>query len=85
MHCPRCQHENPVGVKFCGECGARLEALCPACQASNPATNKFCGQCGATLGQVVASNLTSPQAYTPKHLAEKFHAVIKAAGLEGSQ
>ncbi|MGZ8483789.1 MAG: zinc-ribbon domain-containing protein, partial [Candidatus Binatia bacterium] len=24
MNCPRCQHDNPVGVKFCGECGARL-------------------------------------------------------------
>ncbi len=34
MTCPRCQHENPAGVKFCGECGARLESLCPACQAS---------------------------------------------------
>src|SRR4030095_6246524 len=21
MQCPRCQHDNPVGEKFCGECG----------------------------------------------------------------
>jgi hypothetical protein len=21
MQCPRCQHENPAGQKFCGECG----------------------------------------------------------------
>jgi hypothetical protein len=25
MKCPRCQHENPASLKFCGECGARLE------------------------------------------------------------
>src|SRR5713226_9663990 len=24
MQCPRCQHENPIGQKFCGECGTRL-------------------------------------------------------------
>jgi hypothetical protein len=26
MHCPRCQHENPSGQKFCGECGTPLTA-----------------------------------------------------------
>ena len=24
MQCPRCQHENPTGQKFCGACGASL-------------------------------------------------------------
>jgi hypothetical protein len=24
MKCPHCQFENPSGVKFCGECGAKL-------------------------------------------------------------
>ena len=24
MRCPRCQHENPRGQKFCGECGTPL-------------------------------------------------------------
>ncbi|MGH7827009.1 MAG: double zinc ribbon domain-containing protein, partial [Candidatus Binatia bacterium] len=49
MQCPLCQHENLSGVKFCGECGARLESACPACGTSNPPTNKFCGQCGVSL------------------------------------
>ena len=48
MRCTGCGHENPTG-KFCGECGARLQALCPACQATNPPTNKFCGECGGPL------------------------------------
>ena len=83
MHCPRCRHENPPGMKFCGECGAPSEALCPSCQASNPSTNKFCGQCGATLGQVVASNFSSLQPSTPKHLAEKI--LTSKSALEGER
>src|SRR5437867_9217107 len=72
MKCSRCQHENPVGVKFCGECGARLETACLSCGASNPPGNKFCGQCGASLVQAApSSKFSSPQTYTPKHLAEK--------------
>ena len=84
MHCLRCRHENPPGVKFCGECGARLEGVCPSCKAANPPTNKFCGQCGATLGQTAAaSNFTSPQSYTPKHLAEKI--LTSKSALEGER
>jgi signal transduction histidine kinase len=25
MQCPRCQHQNPAGQKFCGECGTPLQ------------------------------------------------------------
>src|SRR5262245_16974837 len=71
MRCPHCQHENLADMKFCGECGARLESLCPSCSASNPPENKFCGQCGASLVQARSAKMTSPESYTPKHLAEK--------------
>src|SRR5215472_4573416 len=27
VRCPRCQHENVVGAKFCVECGARLTSV----------------------------------------------------------
>ena len=84
MKCPRCQHENPSGVKFCGECGARLELLCPSCRASNPPTNKFCNECGGTLHiGAAAAQFTSPQAYTPKHLAEKI--LTSKSALEGER
>ena len=49
MQCPQCRHENAASVKFCGECGARLQSVCPSCQASNPPTNKFCQECGVRL------------------------------------
>ncbi|MFQ5990430.1 MAG: zinc ribbon domain-containing protein, partial [Candidatus Methylomirabilales bacterium] len=84
MQCPRCQHENPSGVSFCGECGARLETLCPGCQASNPPTNKFCHKCGAPLTQAPsATKFAAPDAYTPKHLAEKI--LTSKSALEGER
>src|SRR5258707_2809139 len=84
MNCPRCQHDNPAGVKFCGECGARLESVCVACGAANPPGNKFCGECGAALTQIgPTSKFASPQAYTPKHLAEKI--LTSKSALEGER
>ena len=77
MQCSRCQHENASGAKFCGECGGRLEAACPSCQTVNPPTNKFCQECGAALTAAGApapageTRFTSPDAYTPTHLARK--------------
>ena len=84
MHCPRCQHENPAGVRFCGECGAPLESVCAACGAANPLANKFCGQCGGSLTPPGAtSKIPSPQAYTPKHLAERI--LTSKSALEGER
>ena len=84
MNCPRCQHDNPSGVKFCGECGARLESACTSCGAANPPGNKFCGQCGAALVQApAAAKVSSPEVYTPKHLAEKI--LTSKSALEGER
>ena len=84
MKCSRCQHENPSGVKFCGECGARLESVCAACGATNPPGNKFCGQCGTALAQAMTpTKFSSPETYTPKHLAEKI--LTSKSALEGER
>src|SRR5262245_47247936 len=83
MRCARCQQENPAGQKFCGDCGARLVTGCPACGSSNPPGQKFCGECGAPLTPGDLPKLTSPEAYTPKHLAEKI--LTSKATLEGER
>ena len=84
MNCLLCQHDNPAGVKFCGECGARLESACTACGAANSPGNKFCGQCGASLVQAMPSwKLASTEIYTPKHLAEKI--LTSKSALEGER
>jgi ribosomal protein L40E len=84
MRCSRCQQENPVGVKFCGECGTKLEVRCSQCGVGNPPTNKFCHECGTALSAgAPESTLPSPVAYTPKHLAEKI--LTSKAVLEGER
>jgi len=49
MQCPKCQFENPAGINFCGECGAKLERLCPSCNSLSPLSFKYCGECGHSL------------------------------------
>jgi class 3 adenylate cyclase/tetratricopeptide (TPR) repeat protein len=72
MTCPGCSQENVAGARFCGGCAAPLEVICVACQAPNPPGNRFCHQCGGVVGPgSTAGQFASPQAYTPKHLAEK--------------
>ena len=51
MECPKCKFENRDGVKFCEECGAKLELECSACKANIPPGRKFCGKCGYDLSK----------------------------------
>ena len=54
MRCSRCGIENPIGKKFCGDCGAPLANLCPKCGADNPSGKRFCGECGTSLAAAPA-------------------------------
>ncbi len=84
MRCAECRHENPAGMNFCAQCGARLTSRCAACGTANPPTNKFCGQCGASLSQAAAAlKFSSPEAYTPRHLVEKI--LTSKSALEGER
>ncbi len=80
MKCPKCQTENPENLKFCGECGAKLEKICPHCNSSNPPQFKFCGECGHDLtlpSKPIPKELSFDeklakiQQYLPKGLSEK--------------
>ena len=83
MQCPRCQHENPPGMKFCGECAAPLSSMCQSCGAANPPGHKFCGQCAAPLRTATTAPSVAPESYTPKHLAEKI--LTSKTALEGER
>jgi hypothetical protein len=76
--CPGCARDNPAAARFCGGCGAPLEARCPACQSAIPPGNLFCHQCGASLEAAL-----SPRTYTPRHLAEKI--LTSASALQGER
>ena len=62
--CARCRHASPPDARFCGACGAALEARCAACEATNPPGNRFCHRCGAALGSI-EPQFAAPQSYTP--------------------
>src|SRR6516164_7957472 len=85
MQCPRCQHENRPGSKFCLECGASLGLVCTSCGAGLPAGSRFCYKCGTAINGVPTgrARFTSPETYTPKHLAEKILSYRSA--LEGER
>jgi class 3 adenylate cyclase len=90
MQCPQCQGENPERAKFCLECGTRLALTCGQCGTELPPNAKFCLECGQPAGARPAApaaspahRFTSPQAYTPQHLAER---IIGSRGaLEGKR
>jgi class 3 adenylate cyclase/tetratricopeptide (TPR) repeat protein len=59
---------------------------CASCGFSNESGLKFCGGCGAPLGAAPATATTksaSPDAYTPKHLAERI--LASKTALEGER
>jgi membrane protease subunit (stomatin/prohibitin family) len=54
--CPKCGVQNPQAAKFCGSCGAPLQAggvNCPKCGTANAAGAKFCSSCGGPLQAAV--------------------------------
>jgi class 3 adenylate cyclase/tetratricopeptide (TPR) repeat protein len=76
MKCPQCQFENPLGMKFCGRCGAKLPVVCSHCGTEIPQGFKFCGECGSPVSARDAEPAQLPRHppvhdYTPPHLAEQ--------------
>jgi len=89
MKCPRCQHDNHPGAKFCEECAAPLPRSCANCGAQLSPAAKFCSECAHPTGSTSASTglaappLPLPEMYTPKHLAERI--LNSKAALEGER
>ena len=87
MTCARCHQEAPADAEFCPECGAPLAVVCAQCGTGNAPRHKFCKKCGQPLNAsaeaTVVAKLPAPEAYTPKHLAEKI--LTSKAVLEGER
>lgn len=87
MICPKCKFDNPAGMTFCGRCGTPLSRLCPSCGFENPLDFTFCGKCGYDLRRpaeaVSALRRGEPQAYTPRHLADKI--LTTKSAMEGER
>ena len=80
MKCPKCQADNREGIRFCEDCGAKIELKCPNCGAEILLGKKYCGECGHNLGippEVKPKELSFDeklakiQRYLPKDLTQK--------------
>jgi class 3 adenylate cyclase/tetratricopeptide (TPR) repeat protein len=80
MKCPKCRFDNSEGIKFCVECGNKLDIICPKCGYGNLPSHKFCGECGHEFRKPSEAplkdlsfdeKLTKIQRYLPKGLTEK--------------
>ena len=78
MRCPSCGHDNPVGQRFCGECGTPLAALCSSCGASNPPGQRFCGECGTPLGRAAAVATPNAEEREPSTTERRLVSVLFA-------
>ena len=89
MKCSNCAHENRTGARFCEECAVPLERACAYCGAQLAPTAKFCSECAHPAGLApppmppTAPRFGAPEAYTPRHLAEKI--LTSKAALEGER
>jgi class 3 adenylate cyclase/tetratricopeptide (TPR) repeat protein len=88
MNCPKCRHENEEGARYCEECAAPLGRACAKCGRPLSPTAKFCPGCAhpvALSAENLAkiTGLSSPESYTPKHLAEKI--LTSRTALEGER
>ena len=84
MQCPECAAENREGVRFCEDCGARLDLKCPSCGAELIPGKRFCGACGATLGGGEPARAAAPPEERPAaYREERRWATVLFADLAG--
>jgi class 3 adenylate cyclase/tetratricopeptide (TPR) repeat protein len=83
MKCPRCQHDNPQGARFCEECATPLARTCLNCGTALSAAAEFCHACAHPVATGAGTPARAPESYTPKHLAEKI--LTSKAALEGER
>ncbi len=71
--CPTCGKPNAAGVKFCSECGGKMEIAkvpCVKCGAELREGAKFCSECGSTQEKQKCANCQAELAPGAKFCAE---------------
>ncbi|MBI5681271.1 MAG: zinc ribbon domain-containing protein [Methanobacterium sp.] len=59
IECPNCKAQIEENIKFCTECGSKMEQVtpeetteelkCPNCSTQLPPNTKFCNECGTKI------------------------------------
>jgi len=62
VKCDNCSTDNPIGCRFCTDCGLALDKRCAACAELNRGSARFCGQCGTAFASVPGASTTGRRA-----------------------
>lgn len=71
--CPSCGKPNQAGIKFCGDCGAKMEVSkvpCVKCGAELREGAKFCSECGSSQEKQKCANCQAELAPNAKFCPE---------------
>lgn len=81
--CKSCQTANPLGSKFCNNCGERLPpattVLCPHCRKPNPSHYLYCDHCGKRMASEKLPD--APKTDEPKPGREMFSLPARPPGM----
>ncbi|MEO8630104.1 MAG: adenylate/guanylate cyclase domain-containing protein, partial [Betaproteobacteria bacterium] len=88
MKCPRCEHENRAGAKFCEQCAFALNRHCSQCREPLPAAAKFCPACAHPAAAIDSPTdrlqaSTSTRTSGPAGDGERRQATLLAADICG--
>ncbi len=79
--CSKCGAQVEKNMKFCTECGTKMEPetlKCPNCSVEVPEGTKFCMECGTKIGTAPEPKIeTSPKEVTCPKCRKKFPADTK--------
>jgi class 3 adenylate cyclase len=76
MRCVHCDADNPPSARFCGSCGAGLEANCTRCGTARVPGRRFCTGCGLDFEPAPAAPVASDD-------GERRHATVMFSDLSG--
>lgn len=86
LTCSFCNHANPVGAKFCNECGSPLGLRpCAHCDAINDVDAKYCHHCGTLLNERAAAPVGVPGQPPRGADAAAESSVVRALGAVGPE
>src|SRR5438445_12469335 len=78
MGCGACGAENPLGARFCEQCGAAIEAQCAHCGAAVRTGARFCVGCGHPLTAPEPAPSEASKPLSPRVRAAELAAAAQA-------
>ncbi len=81
MQCQDCRSENPLGARFCMQCGNRLPLPCPRCGMPNAPRTRFCASCGVALEPAQEGRATDTADGERRQLSVMFCDLVSSTAL----